>query len=99
MDLTPGKRLKIARELMGLKRNHFSKITDMDYLRVVTIEEDRGRMAVDDLSMIVAHFPELMNWLIMGTPLDVEACSNSKSEHIRMLADNLETHGMPEVDE
>lgn len=99
MELKPGRRLKIARELMGVNRNQFSKMTGIDYLRVVTIEEDRGRMSVDDLALIVKLFPELMNWLVLGETLDIETFAASKNEHMIMLADNLETHGMPEADE
>lgn len=99
MELKPGKRLKIARELMGLNRNQFSKLTGIDYLRIVTIEEDRGRMSVDDAALVVTLFPELLHWLVMGTALDYSVLSKSNNEHIRMLADNLETHGMPEDDD
>lgn len=96
MDYRPGKRLKIARELMGINRNKFSKLTGIDYIRMVTIEEDRGRLGVDDVALVVAHFPELLHWLVLGTPIDVEQCAKSQNEHMRMLADNLETHGYPD---
>lgn len=96
MELTPGKRLKVARELMGLNRSKFAKLTGIDYLRIVTIEEDRGRVAVDDVSLVLIHFPELLHWLVLGTPIDVEQCAKSQNEHMRMLADNLETHGYPD---
>ncbi len=96
MTRTPGKRLKIARELLGLSRPKFSRLTNIDYLRIVTIEEDRGRLGVDEVAVILEHFPELLHWLVLGTPIDMEACAMSKNEHMRMLADNLETHGYPD---
>lgn len=96
MDLSPGRRFKIARELMGLNRNKFSKLTGVDYLRIVTVEEERGRVAIDDVAAVLAHFPELLHWLVLGTPIDVEVCAKSESEHMRLLADNLETHGYPD---
>jgi transcriptional regulator with XRE-family HTH domain len=97
MGVTPGKRLFQARELMGISRSDFAQLTSMKYLRLVTIENERGRMAVDDAELILTHFPELIWWLIMGRPLDAQALSKSGNKHIRLLADNLETHGLPEV--
>ena len=98
MEFTPGKRFKIARELMEFSRTKFSKLTGIDYVRLITIEEERGRLGVDDVAAVLAHFPELLHWLVLGTPIDINAFSQSENERIRMLADNLETHGYPEVD-
>jgi hypothetical protein len=96
MGITPGKRLFQARELMGIGRSDFAHMTNIKYLRLVTIENDRGRMSIDDAALVLKLFPELMPWLVMGTPIDVKLCSKSKNEYIRTLADNLETHGYPE---
>lgn len=97
MALTPGKRLQMARELMGISRSEFADSLGMRYLRLVTVENDRGRMSVDDLALIVTHYPELIWWLTTGNPLDPAELFVSKNDHIRLLADNLETHGWPEV--
>ncbi len=96
MTISSGKRFKIARELTGLNRTKFAKLTGIDYLRLVTVEEERGRLGVDDVAAVLAHFPELLHWLVLGTPIDVAVCAKSQNEHMRMLADNLETHGYPE---
>ncbi len=82
---------------MGISRSDFAQLTNMKYLRLVTIENDRGRVAVDDVALVVSKFPELLEWLVIGTPIDIKTCAKSKNEYIRTLADNLETHGYPEV--
>lgn len=97
MGLTAGKRLQIARELMGISRSDFAEILGIKYLRLVTVENDRGRMSVDDLEQVVRLYPELLNWLVLSTPLDVTTLQKSTNKHIQMMADNLETHGLPEV--
>lgn len=97
MALTAGKRLQQARELMMLGRPDFSEMVGIRYIRLVTVENDRGRMSVEDLELIVRVFPELIYWVVVGEELDVTKLKNSKNEHIRRLADNLETHGLPEV--
>lgn len=96
MGLTAGARLKIARELMAQNRSEFCDTLNFNYIRLVTIEGNKGRMSVDDLAQIVRPYPELMGWIVLGTPLDIAACAKSTNEHMRMLADNLETHGYPE---
>lgn len=97
MELSPGKRLQTARELMGITRSDFAEIIGMRYLRLVTIENDRGRMAIDDLELVLKKFPELIHWLAVGQPLNAAELMSSKNPSIRFLADNLETHGLPEV--
>lgn len=97
MEMTPGKRLHTARELMGISRSDFAEMFGIRYLRLVTIENDRGRMSIDDLEPIARRFPELIHWLVLSEPLSAEKLHTSPNEHIRKLADNLETHGLPEV--
>lgn len=97
MELTPGKRLQVARELMGISRSDFAEMLGIRYLRLVTIESDRGRMAIDDLEPIAKRYPELINWLILSEPLEIARLQASKNQDILKLADNLETHGFPEV--
>jgi transcriptional regulator with XRE-family HTH domain len=97
MGQSPGKRLHQARELMGISRSEFADQLGFKYLRLVTIENDRGRMSVDDLAAIVRPYPELTNWLLLGEELNVGILAKSSNEHIRTLADNLESHGLPEV--
>jgi transcriptional regulator with XRE-family HTH domain len=97
MELTPGKRLQAARELMGISRSDFAALLNMKYLRLVTIENDRGRMAIDDLEPIARRYPELLHWLVLSEPLDAAQLQNSSNQDIQKLADNLETHGLPEV--
>jgi len=82
---------------MMLGRPDFAEMVGIRYIRLVTVENDRGRMSVEDLELIVRVFPELMYWLVLGDELDILALQKSKNEHIQRLADNLETHGLPEV--
>jgi transcriptional regulator with XRE-family HTH domain len=97
MELTPGKRLQAVRELMGFSRSDFAEMLGIRYLRLVTIENDRGRMAIDDLEPIARQYPELLHWLVLSEPLDATQLQNSSNKAIQKLADNLETHGLPEV--
>jgi len=97
MGLTPGKRLQAARELMGISRSDFAAMFGIRYLRLVTIENDRGRMSIDDLEPIARRYPELIHWLVLSEPLSADKLIASENQDIRKLADNLETHGLPEV--
>jgi transcriptional regulator with XRE-family HTH domain len=99
MRFSAGKRLHLARELMGISRSDFAEMVSIKYLRLVTIENERGRMSVEDLTSIVLLFPELLSWLVLETPLTPVDLAKSDNKFIRVLADNLETHGMPEVKE
>lgn len=82
---------------MGISRSDFAEILGIKYLRLVTIENDRGRMSVDDLEPVARLYPELLHWLVLSTPLDPSTLQKSTNKNIQLLADNLETHGLPEV--
>lgn len=97
MRFSAGKRLHLARELMGVSRSDFAEMIGIKYLRLVTIENERGRMSVEDLTSIVLLFPELLPWLVLETALNPVDLAKSDNQYIRALADNLETYGMPEV--
>jgi hypothetical protein len=71
----------------------------MGYLRLVTIENDRARMSVDDLAGVIRRWPALNNFIVLGDEIDFSVCERSTDEHMSMLCENHAVHGMPELAE
>lgn len=99
MAISAGARLKIIREKLGLPREKFSELTGVGYLRLVTIENEKGRMSTDDLELVAKLFPELLHWLILGTAVKVETFEQSESLYLKKLALTLKLEGKDVLEE
>ena len=96
MKLSPAKRIKVIRELMGFTRQKFGDSVGIDYLRLSTLENDRGRMSVDDLAAIDEVFPEFTRYLMHGKTLDLATLEKSENELIRNAATRVKNGEIPE---
>lgn len=96
MKITPAKRVKAVRELVGLTRQKFGDLVGLDYLRMATLENDRGRMAVDDLSAIDNVFPELTMYLLHGKELNLTNLESSTNELLKFAVMRIRNGDIPE---
>lgn len=93
MAISAGARLKSLRVLLGLPRERFCELVGIENMRLTTIENERGRMSTDDLLQVVTVFPEVLSWLVLGAPVDVEMLEKSENLHLKKLALSLRLAG------
>jgi len=93
MASTAGARLKLLRTELGLPRYEFSQLVKIENLRLITIENEKGRMSTDDLELVVRALPNTLEFLVLGTPIGIEALENSDNLHLKKLALNLKLQG------
>jgi len=69
---TAGQRLRGLRELMGLSRPAFEKLTGIDRKRLENIESGQQRMHDIDFEKVCSLYPEFSRWITYGGPVDGE---------------------------
>lgn len=70
---TAGQRLRALRDLMGLKRPAFAKLTGIDTKRLENIENGRQRMHDIDIEKVCSLYPQFTRWIAYGGPVDRDA--------------------------
>ena len=70
---TAGQRLRALRDLMGLKRPAFAKLTGIETKRLENIENGRQRMHDIDIEKVCSLYPQFTRWIAYGGPVDREA--------------------------
>lgn len=98
MAVSAGARLKTLRTLIGLSRDKFTELVGIENLRLITIENDRGRMSTDDLALVSEVFPEVIYWLLNGKPVTVETLEKSGNLYLQRLALTLKLEGKTELE-
>lgn len=93
MSDSAGTRLKTFRMALGFSRDKFCDMTGIENMRLITIENKKSRMSTDDLLLVVNIFPEVLEWLVKGTPLGIDTLEKSENLHLKMLALNLKVEG------
>ena len=67
---TAGQRLRGLRELMGLSRPAFEKVTGIDRKRLENIECGQQRMHDIDFEKVCSLYPEFARWITYGGAVD-----------------------------
>lgn len=93
-----GARLKAFRIALGVPRDRFCDLTGIENMRLITIENLKSRMSTDDLRLVVDVFPEILNWLVTGAPIDIEVLEKSENLHLQRLALSLKLEGKTALD-
>jgi len=70
---TAGQRLRALRDLLGLKRPAFAKLTGIDTKRLENIENGRQRMHDIDIEKVCSLYPQFTRWIAYGGPVDRDA--------------------------
>ena len=70
---TAGQRLRALRDLMGLKRPAFAKLTGIETKRLENIENGRQRMHDIDIEKVCSLYPQFTRWIAYGGPVDRDA--------------------------
>ncbi len=95
MKLRAGDRLKAIRELMGMTREEFGQLIDIDWVRIKNIEQKKARVAEDEFAKIGQMFPELMPWLTYEGDIDLEGLKTSQEKLCRLVAAKIEAGQIP----
>lgn len=98
MSDSAGARLKSFRVALGFPRDKFCDLTGIENMRLITIENKKSRMSTDDLRLVVDVFPEILNWLVTGRPVDIGVLEKSDNLHLQKLALSLKLEGKAALD-
>lgn len=96
MKLRAGKRLEAIRRLSGLERKDFCELVGgINYSRLVTVENLRGRVSEDELEPIGIACPEVIPFIAYEGIISKQALSNSPSKLSKLLLANIECGRIP----
>ena len=95
MKLKTGERLKALREMIGLTREEFAEMLNLDFIRIRNIEQKKVRVAEDEFAKIGKMFPELLHWLTFEGNISLDDLKNSDEKLCRLVAAKIEAGQLP----
>lgn len=95
MRFTAGERIRITRELLGLTRDEFAHMFDLDPIRLRSVENGRSRASELEYQPLGLAMPELLHFLICETNISLKALEESDSKYCNLIAGSISIKKLP----
>lgn len=95
MKFKAGERVKVIRELMGITREDFAQVVNIEFIRLRNIEQGKVRMAEDEFAKVCSVFPEMMAWLTIEGEISLDSLKNSQQTLCKLMAAKIEAGQIP----
>lgn len=89
-------RLRALRLLSCRTQKEMAELLGVAIPRVKALEAKNYRMVDDEIVAIGERYPNMLDWFILGKPIDLQKLKNSESSDERVLFSMIDNDRVPE---